>query len=71
MPPEISTNIAATAKIPRTIDALRISLTVVMERKLGSEIVAIQEKPRITRATRVSLRVKNPAGKKAIHEASL
>ena len=57
MPPETSTSIAPTAKMPSTMPPRRRSVSVGIERKPGSTTAATAQKARITTATSVSLRV--------------
>jgi hypothetical protein len=54
IPPEISTIIAATAKIPITTEARKRSVNVVTDKKSGSEKVAKRQNATITTATNVS-----------------
>ena len=59
MPPETSTSIAPTAKMPSTMPPRRRSVSVGIDRKPGSTIAATAQKARITPATSVSLRVRS------------
>ena len=66
IPPETRTSIAATARMPSTMEARRRSLSVVTERKFGSEIVATTQKATMTSATSVSFRVKKSLERKPV-----
>ena len=65
IPPETSTSIAPTAKMPRTIPPRTRSVRVGMERKPGSTIAATAQKATMTAATSVSLRARSSLMRRA------
>ena len=65
MPPETSTSMAPTAKMPSTMPPRSRSVSVGIDRKPGSTTAATAQKARITPATSVSLRARSSLMRRA------